>query len=280
MRTILFQDIVDAVAELCVSANYELPPSAEDALVAAREKEESPLGRETIGHILENARIARQGVFPLCQDTGLAVFMVKIGENVRVKGGLPAEAINEGVRVGYREGYLRKSVAGDPLRRTNTGDNTPAVIHLEIVAGDKLHIALAPKGGGSENMSICRMLSPSAGVEGAKKFVVDWVDQAGANPCPPIVVGVGLGGNFEGCELLAKKALFRPVGEPNPDPYYADLEKEILEEVNALGIGPMGLGGTITALAVHIEVGPCHITGLPVAVNLLCHCARHKEVTL
>ncbi len=280
MRTVPYQSVVDAVAELCVRACYELPADVEHALEAAREREESPVARQIFDEILQNAKIARGGELPLCQDTGVAVFMVKMGDAVRVEGGLVTDAINDGMRRGYEQGYLRKSLVKDPLRRVNTKDNTPAMIHIELVAGDTITIAMAAKGGGSENMSMCRVLPPSAGVEGVKKFVVDWVDQAGGNPCPPIIVGVGIGGNFEKCAFLAKKAVFRHVGEPNPDPFYADLERELLEKVNALGVGPMGLGGTQTALAVHIETMPCHIASLPVAVNIQCHSARHKEVVL
>ncbi len=280
MRTVPYQTVEDAVAELCVRACYELPEDVEQALKAAREREESPVARQIFDEILQNAKIARGGELPLCQDTGVAVFMVKLGDAVRVEGGLVTDAINDGMRRGYEQGYLRKSLVKDPLRRVNTKDNTPAMIHVELVAGDTITISMAAKGGGSENMSMCRVLPPSAGVEGVKKFVVEWVDQAGGNPCPPIIVGVGIGGNFEKCAFLAKKAVFRHVGEPNPDPYYADLERELLEKVNALGVGPMGLGGTQTALAVHIETMPCHIASLPVAVNIQCHSARHKEVVL
>ncbi|MCC6157281.1 MAG: fumarate hydratase [Deltaproteobacteria bacterium] len=280
MRTVPYQTVVDAVAELCVRACYELPEDVESALKAAREREESPVARQIFDEILQNAKIARGGELPLCQDTGVAVFLVKLGDAVRVEGGLVTDAINDGMRRGYEQGYLRKSLVKDPLRRVNTKDNTPAMIHVELVAGDTITIAMAAKGGGSENMSMCRVLPPSAGVEGVKKFVVDWVDQAGGNPCPPIIVGVGIGGNFEKCAFLAKKAVFRHVGEPNPDPFYADLERELLDRVNALGVGPMGLGGTQTALAVHIETMPCHIASLPVAVNIQCHSARHKEVVL
>ncbi|MCL4234222.1 MAG: fumarate hydratase [Deltaproteobacteria bacterium] len=280
MRTVPYQSVVDAVAELCVRACYELPADVENALKAAREREESPVARQIFDEILRNATIARGGELPLCQDTGVAVFLVRMGDAVRVEGGLVTDAINDGMRRGYEQGYLRKSLVKDPLRRVNTKDNTPAMIHVELVAGDTITIAMAAKGGGSENMSMCRVLPPSAGVEGVKKFVVDWVDQAGGNPCPPIIVGVGIGGNFEKCAFLANKAVFRHVGEPNPDPFYADLERELLDRVNALGVGPMGLGGTQTALAVHIETMPCHIASLPVAVNIQCHSARHKEVVL
>lgn len=280
MRTIPYNTIVDAVAELCITAAYELPEDVEKSITLARDREESPVGRQIFEQILENAGIARKGELPLCQDTGVAVFMVRLGDAVHVDGGLVTDAINDGMRRGYQEGYLRKSLVKDPLRRENTKDNTPAMIHVELVKGDELRIEMAAKGGGSENMSICRILPPSAGAEGVKKFVVDWVDQAGGNPCPPIIVGVGIGGNFEKCAYLAKKAVFRKTGQPHPDPYYADMERELLERVNALGVGPMGLGGTQTALAVHIETMPCHIASLPVAVNINCHSARHKGVSL
>jgi fumarate hydratase subunit alpha len=280
MRIIPYQDVVEAVAKMCVSACYELPADVRDALERAETMEESEIGKQVLGELIENSKIAAEGVVPLCQDTGLAVFLVELGADTRVEGGLLTDAINDGVRKGYAEGYLRKSVVRDPLRRVNTKDNTPAIIHLELAAGDGLKIKMAPKGGGSENMSIVRMLPPSAGIEGVRKLVVEWVEQAGANPCPPLVVGVGIGGNFEKSALLAKKAVFRPVGQPNPDPFYAELEQDLLTRINALGIGPMGLGGTQTALAVHIEWHPCHIVALPVAVNIQCHSARHKEVSL
>ncbi|MCB1153077.1 fumarate hydratase [bacterium] len=280
MRTVAYNDVVEAVAKMAIEACYQLPEDVTQALQKAAGAEESPVGKRVIAEILDNRDIAAKGELPLCQDTGVAVFFVKMGDEVRVDGGLLTDAINDGVRKGYADGLLRKSMVKDPLRRENTKDNTPAIIHIEQTPGDELHIGLAPKGGGSENMSICRILPPSAGVEGVKKFVIDWIDQAGGNPCPPIIVGVGIGGNFEKCAYLAKKAVFRPINEANPDPYYANLEAELLEEINALGVGPMGLGGTQTALMVHIETHPCHIASLPVAVNIQCHSARHAEVSL
>ncbi len=281
MREIDCRKIADAVAELCVEANYRLGEDVLKALRNAREREVSPLGKEILDQILENAEIARQERMPLCQDTGMVVVFLELGQEVHIVGGDLYEAINEGVRKGYSEGYLRSSVVAKPFSdRVNTGDNTPAVIYTDIVSGDELRIVVLPKGGGSENMSYLAMLSPAAGRQGVIDFVVKCVDRSGANPCPPIIVGVGIGGTAEKAMLIAKKALLRPVGEPNPDPEVAELEVEILERVNELGIGPQGFGGRITALAVHVETFPCHIASLPVAVNLQCHSARHKEVTL
>jgi len=250
------------------------------ALEEALDREESELGRWALEQVVRNARIAREGKFPLCQDTGLAVVFVRVGQDVRVTGGSLEEAVQEGVRRGYREGYLRKSVVRDPLRRENTGDNTPAVVHYRIVPGNGLEITLMAKGAGSENMSGVRMLTPADGAEGVKAFVVEQVRQAGANPCPPVIVGVGIGGTLERCALLAKEALLRPVGRRNPDPFYAEMEEELLTRINALGIGPQGFGGKVTALDVHIEAEPCHIASLPVAVNIQCHAARHATVML
>jgi fumarate hydratase subunit alpha len=250
-----------------------------NSLEAAYKKEESSVGKEIISQILENDKIAAEGIFPMCQDTGFAVVFVEMGANVCIQGNL-AEAIHEGVRQGYKDGYLRKSILGDPIERKNTGDNTPAVIHLDIVPGDKLKITVAPKGGGSENMSFVKMMKPADGVEGVKSFVIDSVRQAGSNPCPPIVVGVGIGGTFEKCAQMAKKALLRPIGSKHPNPFYANLEAELTEKINMLGIGPQGLGGTVTALAVHIETHPCHIASFPAAVNINCHAARHKEAII
>jgi fumarate hydratase subunit alpha len=280
MREISAEAITSAVRGLCIEAACILEPDILNAISQAKEQEESSLGREILVQLEENARIARENNLPICQDTGLAVVFVEIGLEVRIKGDL-VQAINEGIRQGYRDGYLRKSVVSEPLfRRINTGDNTPAVIHLDLAPGDKLRILLLPKGGGSENMSGLRMLTPAAGLSGVKDFVISKVREAGSNPCPPIVVGVGLGGTMEKAALLAKKALARPLGSKNPDPQYASFEEELLEEINRLGIGPAGLGGRVTALAVHVEVFPCHITSLPVAVNIECHAHRHKEIVL
>ncbi len=280
MREVSVERITEAVRRLSVEANTRLGDDVVAAFERFREGEQSPTGRDVLAQLLENARIARDEGLPLCQDTGFAVVFVDLGQDVHLVGGDLYEAVNEGVRQGYREGYLRKSIVADPLRRKNTGDNTPAVIHVRLVPGDRVRITFAPKGGGSENMSGIAMLKPADGVQGVKRFVVDRVRQAGPNPCPPTIVGVGIGGTFEIAALLAKQALLRPVGDRNPDPFYADLEEELLAEVNRLGIGPAGLGGTTTSLDVHIEVHPCHIASLPVAVNIQCHSARHKEVEL
>jgi fumarate hydratase subunit alpha len=280
MKEIKVEDVIKSVKTLCMDANYNLGEDILNALNEAEKKEESPLGKEIIKELKENAKIAREEKLPICQDTGFAVFFIDIGDEVIIKGGNIVEAINEGVRQGYREGYLRKSILSDPLKRINTNDNTPAVIHFNVVPGDKLKIIIAPKGGGSENMSGIKMLAPSEGVEGIKKFVIDRVREAGSNPCPPIIVGIGIGGTFEKAAIISKKALLRPLGSSNPDPFYADLEKELLGKINNLGIGPQGLGGRITALGVHIETYPCHIASLPVAINIQCHASRHKEIIL
>jgi len=280
MREISTKDIIKAVRDLCIDANYNLGKDVEDALRKAYEKEESPVGKATLSQILENVEISKQGEFPMCQDTGTAVVFVDMGDQACIKDGNLFEAINEGVRQGYKEGYLRKSILSDPIERKNTGDNTPSVIHLDIVKGDKLKIIVAPKGGGSENMSEVKMMAPADGVEGVKNFVIDMVKRAGSNPCPPVIVGVGIGGSFEKCAEMAKRALLRPVGSKHPNPFYANLEAELLEKVNKLGIGPQGFGGTQTALAVHVETYPCHIASFPAAVNINCHVARHKEAIL
>ncbi len=280
MREISTKDIIKAVKDMCIDANYNLGKDVEDALRKAYEKEESPVGKATLSQILENVEISKQGEFPMCQDTGTAVVFVDMGDQVLIKDGNLFEAINEGVRQGYQEGYLRKSILADPIERKNTKDNTPAVIHLDIVKGDKLKIIIAPKGGGSENMSEVKMMKPADGVEGVKEFVIDKVKRSGSNPCPPIIVGVGIGGSFEKCAEMAKRALLRTIGSKHPNPFYADLEAELLEEVNKSGIGPQGFGGSQTALAVFIETYPCHIASFPAAVNLNCHVARHKEVVL
>jgi len=280
MREISTKDIIKAVRDLCIDANYYLGKDVEDALRRAYEKEESPVGKATLSQILENVEISKQGEFPMCQDTGTAVVFVDMGDQICIKDGNLFEAINEGVRQGYKDGYLRKSILSDPIERKNTGDNTPAVIHLDIVKGDKLKIVVAPKGGGSENMSEVKMMAPADGVEGVKNFVLDMVKRAGSNPCPPVIVGVGIGGSFEKCAEMAKRALLRPIGSKHPNPFYANLEAELLEKVNKLGIGPQGFGGTQTALAVHVETHPCHIASFPAAVNINCHVARHKEAVL
>ncbi len=277
-KTIKYEDIVEKVRDACIYACHNLKPDVIEALKKARETEESEVGKKVLDQILENIEIAKREDIPLCQDTGFAVFFVEMGTNVRIKGGNIKDAIIEGVRRGYTEGYLRKSIVADPLRRKNTGDNTPPVIHFDIVEGDNLRIIFEPKGGGSENMSALKILLPGEGKEGVKKFVIESVKKAGSNPCPPIVVGVGIGGTFEYCAFLAKKATVREIGKRNPDPFYAEFEEELLEEINKLGIGPQGFGGKWTALDVHIEVYPCHITALPVAVNIQCHADRREEI--
>lgn len=281
MREIDVKQIISAVENLCIESNCKLPGDVKRALEKALNNEASPLGREILKDILKNAQIAEQKNIPICQDTGFAVVFLSVGQEVRITGGNIVDAINEGVRRGYVNGYLRKSIVADPfLTRKNTGDNTPAIIHTDIVPGDKIKIVLAPKGGGSENMSALRMLKPADGVEGIKSFVLETVDKAGANPCPPIIVGVGVGGTIEVATLIAKKALLRPVGQHHPTPEVAKLEEELLAEINKLGIGPQGFGGTTTALAVHIETFPAHIATLPVAINIQCHAARHMEVEI
>lgn len=268
------------MARLCQEANYRLGGDVLAALERAYREEVSPAGKDILRQLIENARLACEESLPMCQDTGFAVVFLEIGQDVHVTGGDLYSAVNEGVRKGYSDGFLRKSILGHPFERKNTGDNTPAVIHCCIVPGDKLKITVAPKGGGSENMSGLKMLKPAEGVAGVKKFVLEQVSNAGPNPCPPIIVGVGIGGTFEKAALLAKKALLRPVGQKSPLPDIARLEEELLLEVNKLGIGPQGLGGLITALAVHIEVYAVHMASLPVAVNINCHAARHKTITL
>jgi len=281
MREIRASDIADAVARLSVEANYHLGEDVVRALTRALEQEESPVGREVLQLLLENARLAAEGVAPLCQDCGVAVVFVDLGQDVHIVGGDLHAAIEEGVRRGYKEGYLRKSMVRQPFSaRVNTGDNTPPVVYVDVVPGDRVRLTVAPKGAGSENMSALAMLKPADGRAGVVDFVVRTVDRAGANPCPPIVVGVGVGGTAERALLLAKRALLRELGTPHPDPEVADLEWEILARVNDLGIGPQGLGGRITALALHVEVMPCHMGSLPVGVNIQCHSARHKEVIL
>ncbi len=278
MRHISPSEITSRVKELCIKAAYELGSDVVFALKDFMGKEESPLGKEVLDQIIENAGIALRESAPMCQDTGIAVFFVEVGRDAAIDGSLE-DAINEGVRQGYKEGYLRKSVC-HPLTRKNTGDNTPAIIHTKIVDGDRVKITIAPKGAGSENMSRLAMLKPSQGLPAIKDFVINTVKEAGGNPCPPIILGIGIGGNFEKSALLAKEALLRNIGTPNPDNDLDALEKELLEKVNNLGIGPMGFGGRTTALAVHIKTAPCHIASLPVAVNIQCHAARHKEAIL
>ena len=275
MREISASLITDAVRRLSIEANCHLTEDIKSALITSRECEKWQGACEILDRIIENYEIADSADRPICQDTGLACVFLKIGQDVHITGDI-TEAVNEGVRQGYSEGFLRKSAVRDPLRRVNTGDNTPAMIYFELVPGDKIEITLAPKGFGSENMSKIAMLRPSDGVEGVKEFVLRTVEEAGPNPCPPIVVGVGIGGTFDKAAYLAKRALLRPIDEQNPDPYYASLEEELLDGINSLGIGPQGFGGRTTALGVNIEVMPTHIAGLPVAVNINCHFTRHK----
>jgi fumarate hydratase subunit alpha len=279
MREISAERVTEVVSRLFMEANTDLGADVLRALEECREREESPTAREVLGELLDNARIARQEQVPMCQDTGLAVVFVELGQDVHVAGGYLYEAIQEGVRRGYREGYLRKS-ACHPFSRANTGDNTPAIIHLELVPGDRLRIVAVPKGGGSENMSRVMMLTPSVGKAGVMDYVVERVRESSSNPCPPVIVGVGIGGTFEKAAILAKKALLRPLGSANPDPELDQMEGELLKRINDLGIGPQGYGGRTTALGVFIEMVPCHIASLPVAVNLQCHASRHKEATI
>jgi len=280
MMELFVEEIISAVETLCIEANYDLGSDIMKGFHQALKIERSPLGIEVLERLIENAEIAHQERVPMCQDTGMAVFFVELGQDLHVVGGSLTEAINEGVRRGYDKGYLRKSVVKDPFERVNTGDNTPAVIHYDIVPGDSLHLIVAPKGFGSENMGGLKMCKPSEGLEGAMQFVVDTVDRAGGNPCPPIIVGVGVGGTMEKATFLAKKSLLREVGKHNPEERLANIEEALLERVNRLGIGPQGFGGVVTALAVNLEVYPTHIAGMPVAVNIGCHATRHKEITL
>lgn len=280
MKEIHVSKIIETVKKLCIDANYYLNDDIKDSLFKAKDKETFFIAKNILDIILENADIAKNENMPMCQDTGMAVVFLEIGQDVHIIGGSIEDAVNEGVRQGYSEGYLRKSVVGDPIERINTKDNTPAVIHYSIVPGDKLKITVAPKGFGSENMSQLKMLKPADGIEGVKEFVLKVVKEAGPNPCPPIVVGVGIGGTFEKAAYLAKKALLRPINIRNTNPYYAKLEEELLEEVNSLGIGPQGFGGRTTALSVNIETYATHIAGLPVAVNINCHATRHAEAVL
>jgi len=281
MREIHVDQITEAVKQLFMKANYELPQDVENAFKKALEKEESPAGKEVLKLILQNAEVAKKERVAYCQDTGVAVVFVQIGQDVRVVGGDLNKAIEEGVRRAYKEGYLRASMVWDPVfERKNTGDNTPPVIHYEIVPGDKIRIIAAPKGGGSENTSRLAMLKPADGWEGVKNFVLETVKLAGPNACPPFIVGVGIGGNFEYSAYLAKKALLRPVGQRHENPLIAKVEEELLEEINKIGWGPMGFGGRVTAVDVKVEMYPCHIASLPVAVNIQCHAARHAEIEI
>lgn len=280
MRSIQVKTIIEAVKELCMQANYDLPVDIFNALQSGKEKEISPVGQAILEDICQNAELATTERMPICQDTGTAVVFVKIGQEVHIEGGLLKDAINEGVRQGYKEGYLRKSIVENPLYRKNTGDNTPAIIHYEIVEGDQLEIMVCPKGGGSENMSRIYMLKPSQGIEGVKAAVMETVELAGPNACLPMVVGIGIGGNFEMSTLLAKKALTREVGTHNRDERMRELEEELFEMINRTGIGPQGLGGKITAIAVNIEDYPCHIASMPLAINIGCHVNRHKSIKL
>jgi fumarate hydratase subunit alpha len=275
MREVPYEKIVDTVAQLCMDANYFIGKDIIEAFKRGLEKEESETGKDILNQLLKNAEIAQSEKVPLCQDCGFAVVFLDLGIDVRVKGNI-IDAINDGVRRGYTDGYLRKSILSDPIKGKNTGDNTPAIVHTKFVPGDRIRITVTPKGGGSENMSEVKMMKPADGIEGVKNFVIDRVLRSSSNPCPPIVVGVGIGGTFEYVAFLAKKALLRDIGERNPDPFYADVERELLEKINNLGIGPMGLGGRITALDVFIETHPRHIASFPVAVNINCHVARHK----
>ena len=280
MREIDCEQIILAVKNLCINANCFLPADVRRALDGTRESEQSEVGRAILGDLAENYRLADAEHLPICQDTGMAVLFVELGQEVHITGGLLEDALNEGVRRGYVDGLLRLSVVADPIRRGNTGDNTPAVLTVRLVPGDKLRLTLAPKGFGSENMSRLAMLRPSDGEQGVKDFVLDAVRRAGPNPCPPVVVGVGIGGTFDRVALLAKRALLRPLGSRHPDPYYAAMEQELLEKINELGTGPQGFGGRTTALGLQIETFPTHIAGLPVAVNINCHVTRHAEVVL
>ncbi|NLP14160.1 MAG: fumarate hydratase [Clostridium sp.] len=281
MRTICVNDIIEAVERLCQESNYNLNDDIKKELEKGIQTEKSENGKEILAHIIENAEIAGKKRMAICQDTGMTVIFLDIGQDVYITGGNLTDAINEGVRRGYNKGYLRKSVVKDPVfERINTTDNTPAVIHYNIVNGDRIKITVAPKGFGSENMSGLKMLTPSEGIEGVKRFIIETVDKAGPNPCPPIIVGVGIGGTMEKAALLAKKALLRPIDERSCEPRIKELELELLESINSLGIGPAGLGGRVTALGVNVEVFPTHIAGLPVAVNISCHATRHSEIII
>ena len=277
MREIHISEIISTVRDLCIESNYYLSSDVKESLCKAKEDETWPLAENVLDQLILNSNIAQKEDMPICQDTGMACVFVEIGQEVHIVGGLLQDAINEGVRRGYDEGFLRKSVVKDPIHRVNTKDNTPAIIYYDIVSGDKIKITVAPKGFGSENMSRIKMLKPSDGLQGVKDFIIETVKLAGPNPCPPIVVGVGIGGTFDKAAYLAKKALIRPLDKRNDEKFYSDLEKELLETINKLGIGPQGFGGKTTALGLNIETYPTHIAGLPVAVNINCHATRHKE---
>ena len=279
MKTIPASRIADTVATLCIQANTQLPADVKAALDAAQAAEPWPLAKTTLGLLQKNLVVAAEQNLPICQDTGMACVFIELGQQVQIEGDLE-QAVNEGVRRGYGEGYLRKSITGDPLKRCNTDDNTPAFLSLHLVPGDEVKITVAPKGAGSENISRLAMLKPADGVEGVKNFILDTVRQAGSNPCPPIVLGVGIGGSFDKCAYLAKKALLRPLDEPNADPYYAALERQLLDEINAMGIGPQGFGGKTTCLGVSIEKMATHVACLPVAVNISCHVTRRASAKL
>ncbi|MDD6986488.1 MAG: fumarate hydratase [Butyricicoccus porcorum] len=280
MRTIEAKEITALVRELCMKANYVLPEDIRQSYLDGQEAEQSPLGKTIFGKMIENCDIACKNQVPICQDCGMAVVFVEVGQDVHITGGLLEEAVDEGVRQGYIDGYLRLSVVRDPLDRVNTNDNTPAILYTRIVEGDQIHITIAPKGFGSENMSAMKMFTPAATREDIIDFIVESCDRAGSNPCPPIVIGVGLGGTSDKAAYLAKRALMRPAGQFNENPFYAEMEKEIIERVNALGIGPQGLGGTVTALMAAIEPFPTHIAGLPCVVNIGCHVTRHADGTI
>ena len=276
MREIQAQQITDVVEKLCIEANQYLPGDVQGAIRKCRACEDWEIAQGVLDKIITNFEIAEKESVPICQDTGMACVFLEIGQDVHIVGGNLAEAVDEGVRRGYANGYLRKSVVKDPVRRGNTGDNTPAMLYTEIVPGEEIKVTVGPKGFGSENMSMIRMFKPSAGLQGIKDFILEAVETAGPNPCPPMVVGVGIGGTFDKCALLAKKALMRPVDSSNPDPFYAELETEMLEKINELGIGPQGFGGRTTAIGLNIETMPTHIAGMPCAVNINCHVTRHK----
>lgn len=280
MREISCAAIQKAVRDLCIEANLHLPKSVEDRLRAVIPEERSPLSCEVLCDLVRNFEEADRHTLPICQDTGMAVVFADVGQDLHITGGLLSDAVNAGVRQGYLEGLLRCSVVADPIRRGNTNDNTPAILHVRLVEGDQIHLSVAPKGFGSENMSAMRMFTPSATAEDILQFVTDCVSRAGSNPCPPVIVGVGIGGDFERCAELAKRALCRDLDQPHPDPYYRALEQQMLQSINSLGIGPQGFGGTVTALAVQIETFPTHIAGLPVAVNMGCHVTRHASCVL
>ena len=276
MREIKASTITDVIERLCMEANQVLPQDIKDAISTCRSQEDGDIACGILDNIIENYQIAVNEQVPICQDTGMACVFLEIGQDVHITDGDLTEAVNEGVRRGYTKGYLRKSVVKDPVRRGNTGDNTPAMLYTEIVPGEQIKVTVGPKGFGSENMSAIRMFKPSAGIQGIKDFIIETVETAGPNPCPPMVVGVGIGGTFDKAALLAKKALMRPVDTSNPDPYYADLEKEMLQKINELGIGPQGFGGRTTAIGLNIETMPTHIAGMPCAINISCHVTRHK----